>query len=75
MLNVGVVQMAEYDILYLCGCEFAIGGRLCHDLMTAVFNCTGLVYVDVSAIGRYDPLMRAEQGIDDQGVRLRAADQ
>ena len=67
--------MAEYNILYLRGSELAICGCLCHDLMTAVFNCTGLVHVDVSAIGCYDPLMRAEQGIDDQGVRLRAADQ
>ena len=59
----------------VCGRDLAFFRRDIKDLVTAAFNDSGLVHVDMSGVGRNDPLPGQEDRINDSGVCLGSTDE
>ena len=62
--------MVEIALLYLLERQTAVGRRKGNDLMSCSLGCAGLVYVYVSAVGRYHTLITVQQRINDCYVCL-----
>ena len=75
MLVVGVAEMVDYGVVDLCGSDLAVGRGEREYLVAAMLHGPGLVDVDMRRFGAEDTLVRLENGRDDGGVGLRAADQ
>ena len=63
------------DGAHLVGADFAIVSRCGFALVARVLDRAGLVHVDVPRVGADDTLPWAQGGLDDDEVRLRAADE
>ena len=59
----------------VCGRDLAFFRRDIKDLVTTAFNDSRLVHVDMSGVGRNDPLPGQEDRINDSGVCLGSADE
>ena len=63
------------DGTHLIGADFAIVSRCGFALVARVLDRAGLVHVDVPRVGADDALPWAQGGLDDDEVRLRAANE
>ena len=63
------------DGAHLVGADFAIVSRCGFALVARVLDRAGLVHVDVPRVGADDALPWAQGGLDDDEVRLRAANE